>query len=150
MAKLTKLEGIASNIRTDTSVQGSISRGKGSVSSTTTMNFLIDGKAVNADFGESMNINNGDHVVVAGLQKTNGLNALAYNNVTNGTYGEGGRTLRIVGIIAASAGIIAGMLIIPLLLIPIGIGAWWAGRRSKIALALCRQTSATARAPSAA
>src|SRR5690606_2500560 len=106
MAELTRIEGIASNVRTDTSVQGSISRGKGSVSSTTTMNFLIDGKAVNADFGESMNINNGEHVVVAGLQKANGLKALAYNNLSNGAYGEGGSSIRKAGIFSILAGVV--------------------------------------------
>lgn len=138
---LTKLEGFASNIRTDTSVQGSISRGKGSVSSTTTMNFLIDGKAVNADFGEAMNINNGDRVVVAGDQKANGLNALAYNNLTNGTYGEGGGTLRVAGIIIAILGIIGSFVVIPLVFVPIGIWVWRLGRRAKTALALCRQAT---------
>lgn len=150
MATLTKLEGIASNIRTDTSVHGSISRGKGSVSSTTTMNFLIDGKAVNADFGESMSINNGDHLIVAGVQKSNGLKALAYNNLTNGTYGEGGGTLRVVGIFAVVLGVVTGMLVLPLLIIPIGIWVWWVGRRAKAALALCRQASSSAHKPSTA
>ena len=150
MATLTKLEGIASNIRTDTSVHGSISRGKGNVSSTTTMNFLIDGKAVNADFGESMNINNGDHVVVAGIQKTNGLNALAYNNLTNGTYGEGGGLLRIGGIVIGVIGLIGAFVVIPLVCVPIGFWVWRLGRRSTAALALCRQTSSTAHALSAA
>lgn len=150
MAELTRIEGIASNIRTDTSVQGSISRGKGSVSSTTTMNFLIDGKAVNADFGESMNVNNGDHIVVAGIQMANGLKALAYNNLTNGTYGEGGVALRMGGIFCVLSGIVFGILVIPLLLIPMGIWVWWLGRRAKIALLLCRQESSAAPAPSTA
>lgn len=157
---LASLEGIASNIRTDTSVQGSVRRGKGNVSSTTTMNFLVDGKAVNADFGESMSINDGDHVVVAGVQKTNGLKVLAYNNLTNGTYGEGGKSLRIGGIILAIVCFGLGMafigivgflgIVIPVLFGLIGIWLWWLGHRAKTALALCRQASAAVRVPSAA
>ncbi|QEE43574.1 hypothetical protein FVA81_02780 (plasmid) [Rhizobium sp. WL3] len=144
-----KLEGTASKIRTDTSVSGSISRGKGSVSSTTTMNFLLDGKAVYAQFGESMSINEGDRVIVAGAQKSNGLNALAYNNLTNGTYGEGGRLARLVGYALIGLGIVLGLLVLPLLLIPIGIWVWWTGQRAKNALAICRQvTTAEAAVPS--
>ena len=142
---LIKLEGTASKIHRSTSVHGSIRRGKGNVSSTITINFLLDGTAVFAHFGEAMSINDGDLVVVAGLQKSNGLNALAYHNLTNATYGEGGRLMRLVGyaLIALAAGF--SLLVLPLLLLPAGIWAWWIGRRAKAALALCRSaTSARA------
>ena len=137
---LVRLEGIASKIRTDTSVSGSMRRGKGNISSTTTMNFLLNGKAVYAHFGEAMSINDGDRVIVAGVQKSNGLNALAYNNLTNGTYGEGGGLMRLIGYVIIGLAIFASFLILPLLLLPIGIWVWWMGRRAKKALALCRQT----------
>lgn len=142
---LIKLEGTASQIRTTTSVQGSISRGKGSVSSTTTMNFLLDGAAVFAQFGEAMSINEGDLVVVAGVRKSNGLNALAYHNLTNCTYGEGGRLMRLAGYVLIALAIGLSLLVLPLLLLPVGIWAWWIGRRAKAALTLCRtETSASA------
>src|SRR3546814_20549264 len=116
-------------------------RGKGNISSTTTMNFLLDGKAVNAHFGEAMSINDGDRVIVAGVQKSNVLNALAYNNLTNGTYGEGGGLMRLIGYVIIGLAVFASFLILPLLLLPIGIWVWWMGRRAKNALALCRQMS---------
>ena len=115
------------------------------------MNFLLDGKAVYAHFGEAMSINDGDRVIVAGVQKSNGLTALAYNNLSHGTYGEGGGLMRLIGYDIIGLAIFASFLILPLLLLPIGIWVWWMGRRAKKALALCRQvTTAGAPAPSAA
>jgi len=85
----TVLAGKVSNIRTTTSVEGKIRRGKGAIASTTTMHLLIAGKAVFADFGEQMNVNDGDTLRVAGDAQANGLRVMAYRNLTNGTHGAG-------------------------------------------------------------
>ena len=85
------------------------------------------------------------------FHKSTGLNALAYNNLTNDTYGEGGGLARLIGYVLIGMGILFGVFVIPLPLIPIGIWVWWMGRRAKKALALCRQvTTAGAPAQSAA
>lgn len=142
---LTMLEGEASRIRTDTSVQGSINKGKGSISSTTVMNLLIDGRAAFSEFGEQMNVNDGDMVCAAGELKSNGLKLLAYHNLTNGTHGEGGALFRLSGYAMCGIGVLgfllglelSGMLVvaIPILL----LGAWLLGHgyRYKTALKAC-------------
>ncbi|WP_338608562.1 hypothetical protein V6617_01290 [Pelagibacterium nitratireducens] len=146
---LTTMEGTASKIRTDLSVHGTMNRGKGSVSSTTTMNFLIDGRAVFAKFGEKMNINEGDQVCVAGVPKSNGFKALAYNNLTNGAYGDGGLANRILGIFLFVFTFLISLvvpyapivIVAPIVLFPISIGLLIVGFRSKAALGLCRQSA---------
>jgi len=86
----TVLEGAVSHIRTTTSVEGTIRKGKGSISSTTTTHLRINDKAAFADFGEQMNVSDGDVLRVAGDAQANGLYIMAYRNLTNGTHGAGG------------------------------------------------------------
>lgn len=147
---LTAIEGTASNIRTDLAVHGSMRRGKGTVGSTTTMNLLIDGRAVFADFGEAMAINEGDRVRAAGSPKSNGLKALAYHNLTNGTHGDGGGSYRVGGVLLLGLGLVAALLVpalpplivLPLLILPLAAVFLVIGYRSKAALQLCLQSKA--------
>jgi len=142
---LNIIEGEASRIRTDTSVQGSIRKGKGSITSTTVMNLLIDGKAAFAEFGEQINVNDGDLVCAAGDPQSNGLRVLAYHNISNGTHGEGGALARLTGYGICAIGAFGflfalefgGVLVaaIPTFL----LGAWLVGigHRYKAALKAC-------------
>ncbi|MEC5293140.1 hypothetical protein VSX64_21995 [Aurantimonas sp. C2-6-R+9] len=54
------------------------------------LNLLIDGRAIFADFGQAMAINEGDRVRVAEIPKLNGLKAPVYHNLTTGIHGYGG------------------------------------------------------------
>jgi len=142
---LTVLEGEISSIRTTTSVEGKVRRGKGTIASTTVMHLLIDGKAAWADFGEQMNVSDGDVLRVVGDPQGNGLYIMAYRNVSNGTHGPSGRDLiRLAGSyticgIAVALAFIPDVLAVISAVLGLWLGLWFLGMsyRFRTALKTC-------------
>ena len=64
-----------------TSNNGNVS---GQINTTQSYNFRVEGKAVSYHSAEALSLHDGDHVSVAGEQKTSGFQALAILNNTSG------------------------------------------------------------------
>ncbi len=144
---LETLTGEVSNLRSSTVVSGNVRKGKGRVSSSENLNFLIDGKAVSLGDGERVNLSDGDKLTVAGRSSNIGLGAMAFYNHTNGTYGENGSFIKWFGwgfYIFAGLWVLVSLVekefeLIWFPLIPALIGRWlWkVGKEYEQALKLC-------------
>jgi len=86
---LAFMTGTVSGLQQSSETRGSVTTTNGRVTGqTVTMqnyNFRVDGKPVSYRSLESLSLNDGDQVKVAGQQKASGFQALAFRNLTTGT-----------------------------------------------------------------
>ena len=103
---LLKLNGKVSKIRFSTETSGS----ENHTSTSNVAVFEIDGKPVELKLYDSIVIENGHHIAVAGNMKNGLFKAMAYHNLTNGVSGKGATYIFfILGIIFFIVGLIASI-----------------------------------------
>lgn len=145
---MKKISGAVTSIRSSSVVHGNIRKGKGQVSSTEKLNFLIDGTAVFYSDGENMNVSEGDVVSVAGSPKASGLNALAFVNHTNDTFGDNhAKIYKWVAVLLFALCVVSVFLLLPsgggtailiIIFLPIAVPCLMMAKNRERALAMCR------------
>lgn len=122
------IRGRAENVRHSTEVSG----GKDSITTSQVAVFEISGQAVELKLNESIVVNNGDEVVVAGESKRGLFRGLAYRNKTRRVDGKGPVVVYwIVGIVFC----------VVVLLLPIGAWLIYTARKYESAFkAVIRET----------
>lgn len=140
------LQGVVRNIRS-----WAISEKPGKVTfHMTRFSFLLDGRPVEFTSHASPSINEGDQLRVVGSSRSEGLRALAFKNLTNGSQGHGGNGLRyaaglaILGICALTLlQMLASPRLAPflgfalLIVAPLGLWLYLPENRARQALARC-------------
>jgi hypothetical protein len=142
-------KGTVSHVNAGTNVHGNIStsgitgKTSGSVSSSNSYSFRVDGKPVGFSCGASVSLSDGDYVVVAGKMKKGQMEARALKNVTTSAeYNNHSSWDTISGWLCILAGI---PMIVILLGIPIIIGGVYmllVAKQGKEAIEMVHETSA--------
>jgi hypothetical protein len=115
---MIKICGIVRNIRFSTEVVGS----QDSTSTSHIAIFELDGIHVELKMSDSIILNNGDEVVVAGKDKNGLFKATAYRNITTGVCGKNSTFIYfLVGVIFTLVGIATAIFFIGLIFLAIGI-----------------------------
>lgn len=125
--KMNILQGTVNKVRFSTEVTGT----DNSISTSQIAVFELDGKQVELKLPDSIIINNGDRVVVAGELKKGLFKALAYKNITNGVSGKRHVLLYyFIGIIFTVVGLPALFVGIGFLFIPLGLYCIYCGKQN--------------------
>lgn len=120
------LQGIASKVRFFTEVSG----GESSASTSHVAVFEVDKTPIELKLPESIILENGDEVLLAGKVKKGLFKALAYKNMTNSVSGKGQVVLHmLLGIIFTLVGIATIPVGIGLIFAPAGMYMIWHSRQ---------------------